>query len=100
MSKNSRTWNDVPLVGALKAGVPGAGPRPVTVKLRTTDHGESIDPVAPPTSCVAFTRQKYVPFGRPLTLSWVAAGKSSESWFVNPARTMVPNDEDVATCHV
>ncbi len=39
-------------------GVPGAAPSPVTVKARTADHAESIEPTAPPTVCEAFTRQK------------------------------------------
>jgi hypothetical protein len=30
----------------------------VIINVRTADHGESIEPVAPPTICVALTRQK------------------------------------------
>jgi hypothetical protein len=37
-------------------GAAGATPGPVTVKLRTADHGESTPPFGP--SCVALTLQK------------------------------------------
>src|SRR6185503_5738532 len=57
--KNSYGWKREPLPGPVIVGEPdGAGPRPLTVKLCTADHAESIEPTAPPTVCVAFTLQK------------------------------------------
>jgi len=85
--------------GVINEGVAGAGPRPVTVNDCTVDQGESTPPFGP--SCVAFTLQKYVPFGRPLTLSAVRVGiDGSDSMFVNPEAITVVNPEVVPTCHV
>lgn len=81
-------------------GVRGAAPRPVTVKMRTADQGESMANVAPPTICVALTRQKYVPLGKPLTLSAVGVGMPLPRSLVNPARTICVKPDVVATCHV
>jgi hypothetical protein len=72
----SHGWNCVvPPCGALSVGAASwPGPAPVTVKLRVADHG--------PVSTVpltALTRQKYVPFARPLTVACVTLGKV-ESW--------------------
>ena len=69
------------------------------VKLRTADHAESIEPVAPPTICVAFTRQKYVPFGRPLTRSCVGTG-SPLRVSVKPDALTTVNPDVVPTCQV
>src|SRR5262245_40979122 len=99
MSKNSRTWNDEGLEGDVKAGVPGAAPRPVTVKRRTCEKAESIEPTAPPPICVALTRQKYVPAGRPLTSSCVGVGMVSEIMFWKPCAATVPKVDVVPTCH-
>src|SRR6185503_7352221 len=98
-SKNSNGWNCV-AVGAVIAGVPGAAPSPVMVKLRVADHGESMKPIAPPTSCAALTLQKYVPFARPLTCAFVSAGRSGPPVLVKPAWITVAKVELVPTCHV
>src|SRR5215813_599582 len=89
MMKNSRTWNRAGLAGDVNAGVPGAGPSPATVKLRAADQGESRAKTAPPTIAVALTRRKYVPLGKPLTLSCVRVGiAGSPEAFVNPEAMM------------
>ena len=49
MLKSSDAWNCAPFAGEVKLGVPGAGPSPVTVRLRPCDQAESIEPTAPPT---------------------------------------------------
>jgi hypothetical protein len=100
MSKNSNGWNAEAFAGDAKLGVPGAGPKPVTVKLRTCDQPDWIDPAAPPTIWIPLTRQKYVPFGNPLTLSRVAAGISSLHMFCDPCAMIVPKVELVPTCQV
>src|SRR3954452_23165667 len=84
MSKSSSAWNRERFAGAVKLGVPGAGPSPVIVSVRTADHGESINPIAPPTSCDALTRQKYVPLDRPLSRAKVGIGSPLRT-AVNPA---------------
>ena len=88
------------MAGALITGVAGAGPSPVTVNVRTVDQGESIDLVAPPTVWLALTRQKHVPFGRPLTLSRVTVGRSGVRMLLNPETTIVVNADVFDTCHV
>src|SRR6187200_2431567 len=99
MSKNSRTWNDEFGAGDVIAGAPaGAGPIPVTVKLRTADHGESKKPFGP-WSWDAFTRQKYVPLGSPLSDDFVGRG-TSPSKLVKPDAITVENVELVPTCQV
>src|SRR3954452_6011248 len=87
MSKSSSAWNRERFAGAVKLGVPGAGPSPVMVSVRTADHGESINPIAPPTSCDALTRQKYVPLGRPLSRAKVAIGAPWPASVNQPAVT-------------
>jgi hypothetical protein len=72
-------------VGA--AGAPA--PAPVTVKLRTVDHG----PVTK-LLLMACTRQKYVPVARPLTVSCVA-GAVTEFW-----RAILANVDDELTCQL
>src|SRR5438874_13383228 len=60
-------WNVEYAFGGPSEGVPGApGPTPATLKLRACDHAPCSN--APFTAC---TRQKYVPFARPLTASCV-----------------------------
>src|SRR3954466_4160989 len=64
----SSGWNVLYAWGGASTGGPGVpGPTPVTVKLRGADHAPCSN--APLT---AWTRQKYVPFVRPLTTSLVA----------------------------
>ena len=78
----------------MKLGGPGAAPSPTTVKL-PTDQAESSATIA-----VALTRQKYVPLGRPLSLSCVGAGMVSAAWFVAPAAMIDAKVDVVDTCHV
>src|SRR5262245_59964078 len=100
MRKNARTWNCAGLAGDVKVGRPGAAPRPTTVKVRTSDQGESSAKTTPPTSCVAMTRQKYVPFGSPLSVAVVRVGMlGSLSMFVNPEAMTTPNVDVDDTCH-
>src|SRR5690349_5745324 len=99
MSKFSSAWNRDKFAGAVKLGVPGAGPSPVIVSVRTADHGESIEPVAPPTICVAFTRQKYVPLGRPLRRAKVGIGSPLRT-SVNPSAMTTLKAVVVASCQV
>ena len=98
MSKFSSAWNCDRFAGAVKLGVPGAGPRPVIASVRTADHGESIAPVAPPTICVAFTLQKYVPLTRPLSRAKVGIGSPLRT-SVNPSAMTTLKALVVATCH-
>src|SRR5919205_4017648 len=82
-------WNvEYASVGS-SVGVPGEpGPAPVTVKLRAADHAPCSK--APFTAC---TRQKYVPFDSPLTVSCV--------WpLVEFCKLTVENAEDVLTCQL
>ena|SRR5881398_585955 len=100
MLKNSYAWNCDPFPGLVMVGVPaGAGPSPVIEKVPTADHAESRKPVAPPTFCVAFTLQKYEPFGRPLTLACVGTG-SPLRVSVKPDAITTLNADVVPTCHV
>src|SRR3954465_9620726 len=98
MSKFSSAWNRDRFAGAVKLGVPGAGPSPVIVSVRTADHGESINPIAPPTSCDALTRQKYVPLDRPLSRVKVGIGSPLRT-SVNPSAMTTLKALVVATCH-
>src|SRR4051812_17682989 len=101
MMKNSRTWNCAGLAGDVKPGRPGAGPSPTMVKVRTADQAESSEKTAPPTICVALTRQKYVPFGRPLTTSSVRVGMlASADALVNPDAMTTPKLDVADTCQV
>ena len=98
--KVSYAWNRDPVAGLVMFAVPpGAGPRPVIVKLRTADHADSMEPVAPPTVCDALTLQKYVPFGRPLTRSCVGTG-SPWRISVKPDAITRVNPDVVPTCQV
>src|SRR5262245_16067462 len=99
MSKFSTAWNRDRFAGAVKLGVPGAGPSPVIVSVRTADHGESIDPTAPPTICVAFTRQKYVPLARPLSRANVGMGSPLRT-SVNPSAMTTVKADVVPTCQL
>ena len=63
-----------PVAGDVKLGLPGAGPSPTTVKLRTGDQAESSREDGAADELRRLTRQKYVPFGRPLILSRVLVG--------------------------
>ena len=83
----------------MKLGGPGAAPSPAMVKL-PTDQAESSAKTTPPTIAVALTRQKYVPLGRPLSLSCVGAGMVSAAWFVAPAAMIDAKVDVVDTCHV
>src|SRR5262245_65717035 len=97
--KNSRTWNCAGLAGETKAGRPGAGPRPVMVKLCTGEKGESSAKTTPPTICVSMTRQKYVPFGSPLSMASVRVGMvGSPDALVNPDATIVAKVDVFDTC--
>jgi hypothetical protein len=69
------------------------------VMLRTADQAESIDPVAPPTSCDARTRQKYDPFGTPLRRASVGGGSPSLRSVKPDAMIDVKDDVD-ASCQV
>jgi hypothetical protein len=59
------------------------------LKLRGADHGLWTN--APLTAC---TRQKYVPFGKPLTVACVTLG------LVESCRTFVGKVEEVLTCQL
>src|SRR5262245_18080936 len=97
MSRNSNGWKLV--TGAQRVGTPvGAGPSPVTVKLRTVENGESMKPTAPPTSCAPFTRQKYVPFASPLTRASVGVG-TSPSKLLKPDAITAAKFELALTSH-
>ncbi len=63
----SMGWKvEYPLVGP-RVGEPGApGPTPVTLKLLPADHAPCVS-----VPFTAWTRQKYVPLARPLTVSCV-----------------------------
>src|SRR5690349_16119609 len=63
----SSGWNVLYPCGAASTGVAGvAAPAPVTVKLRVADHAPWLSALS-----TAWTRQKKVPLGRPLTTSRV-----------------------------
>jgi hypothetical protein len=85
----SNGWNvEYPLVGDMvgEAGCPG--PAPVTLKLRAADHALCTNELL--TAC---TRQKYVPFGRPLTVSCV--------WpLVELCNTVLEKVDEVLTCQL
>src|SRR5262245_56591482 len=87
---NSHGWNvEYPRVGA-STGVPGApGPVPVTWKLRTADHA-----LVCSAESTAFTRQKYVPATRPLTVSCVVVA------LVESTSTSGLKLADVLTCQL
>ena len=73
----SQEWNWVALCGGLSTAVPGTpGPAPVMVKLRGDDHGP-----ASRSRLTAWTRQKYVPGGRPLMMSVVVVAPDSSARF-------------------
>src|SRR5258706_9619274 len=100
MSKDSAAWKLVPVAGAVKEGTPGTAPSPVTLKLRTLEKAESIEPCVPPTVCDALTHQKYDPSGRPLTVSWLRTGMPGRDSWVNPDAMIVVNVLLVPTSHV
>src|SRR6185295_16109651 len=97
MSKNSTGWKRAPGAGFVIVGMPGAGPRPFTTKLRVADHGESMNPVGPPMSWAPLTRQKYVPLASPLTLASVGNGTSGPAKLLKPVAMTAAKLELVLT---
>src|SRR4051812_25353105 len=87
---DSHGWKVLPPRGWLSVGVAGTpAPAPVTVKLRTADHGPCTTSLL--TAC---TRQKYVPGARPLTVALVT-GAVTES-----CRVIFVNVDDALTCQL
>ena len=83
MSKFSAAWNRDRFAGAVKLGVPGAGrvgerQRPHCRPRRVDRENGAADDL------VAFTRQKYVPLGRPLSRAKVGIGSPLRT-SVNPS---------------
>ena len=75
----SHEWNRVAFCGGSRVAEPGTPvPAPVTMKLRGDDQAPGSR-----AGLTAWTRQKYVPFGRPLTMSLVVAAPTSSLGFLS-----------------